>query len=401
MKNKLKISICFSLSFFMLFGQIDNNNHIPPGIDKNDSNSKETIRGVEGFAFSTDQDFFNLLGPNRDANYTMGAQFSWFGPSMNNSLILGMPYFLSQIDGALFKFINVFNSNNYLQISNFNSIDYLFAFGYSAFTPEDIASPDPVFLDRPFSSSFFLRSGRLYYTESRFKLPLLIQTNFNLDIFGLRIGEFVQTGIHAAMLRSNPNGRPIPEGWKNQISDGFGLFGSYEANFVFSAPVNNTFIPYFGLGAAVGTYTKMTGILGVSTFCGGGALSKQNSLRDIPSFNGTGVFRQEKYTDRISKKTIESKTEFFTDFRVILDARVNLNAWLYNAYLQGLPYGNSDPHVLAFDEIEFFTGLYSLHLNLFFNTSFVRIGFEGRSREFNLDGAVPHGWGTIGFGWFL
>lgn len=353
-----------------------------------------TNRGVNGFVFYSDQDFLNLIGPNRDANYTMGAKLHWTGPG-TNSRILGLPYLISGIDKTLFG--KCFLADNNDKVTQLESFKSSFALGVSGFTPEDLASALVDTTDRPYSSTLFLKSGRVYGSADS---QWMLETGLTIDILGLRVGEFVQTGIHSGQRVSDTNARPNPMGWPHQISDGFGLSASYEAmayrSLVDFEDGHQWVTPYVGFGGSVGTYTRARGTLGLVI----GKASNTQS-QSIPSFFNLAIGRTENF-DEPDLSIVDYGSEKIgkSEFNFFIDAQMHGNLWAYNALLQGLPWGN-DPYTLKADEIEGATILWSANANLTFRTIYFRFGFSGRTKEFKKSGALPHGWGTIAFGWIL
>ena len=354
-----------------------------------------TTRGITGFVIYTDQDIFNLVGPNRDANYTMGTKLHWTGPG-TDSRILGLPYILSGIDQVLFKMNNGLLSDDSLnQLDKYRSS---FSFGVSAFTPENLELSTPDTTDRPYSSTLFFQSGRVYGSVSS---RWMLETNLIIDILGLRIAEFVQTGIHSGQRISDPDARPNPMGWSNQVSDGFGLSASYEAmaywSLIDSETINKWVTPYVGFGGSLGTYTRARGTLGLVI---GRAPNTQS--QSIPGFFGLAIGRAEKFLVSEDGESVNynSKKADKSDVNFFIHAQMYGNLWAYNALLQGLPW-EDDPYTLDSDEIERATILWSVNANLIFRTTFLRFGFSGRTKEFKKSGALPHGWGTLAIGWML
>ncbi len=363
-----------------------------------------TQRGVTGFILSSDQDFLNLIGPNRDANYTMGAQLLWIGGG-TNSRILGLPWVLAGIDQTLFGKTKrgLLSEKNGQQLDEFRPV---FGFGVSAFTPENLELTVPDTTDRPYASTLFIKSGRVYGGATS---PWMLETSFTLDVLGLHIAEFVQTAIHSGQRVTDTSARPNPLGWRTQVSDGFGLFGSYEAmayapwSYIFTgeAPDKPGWVtPYFGFGGSVGTYTRGQGVLGITL---GKAPNTEN--QSIPNTFGLNIGRaerdgpvpagEEELDQYDSEKLGKSRFSFF------LDARIRGNVWGYNALLQGLPWEAESTYTLSGDEIERLTVLWDINANFIFRTTYLRIGFGGRSKEFKKSGAMPHGWGTIAMGWII
>ena len=408
LKTKLKLIGLVMLGTMGMYAQptTTNNGNADNNSNKNISRygSSYTERGITGFIFSSDQDFLNVAGPNRDANYTMGAQLQWFGPG-TNSRILGFPWLLAGVDQALFTGGKRFLSDEREgQLDKFRSN---FGFGVSAFTPEalDLAVPDTT--DRPYASTLFIRTGRVYGSANS---PWMLETSLTFDILGLHIAEFVQTAIHSGQRINDPDARPNPQGWDQQVSNGFGLSASYEATAYrpllrafneSGTPIKRWVTPYWGGAVSLGTYTRARGTLGLVI-----GRAPDTDGQSIPSMFSLDIGRAERDNAKkdevggVNYDSYEIGKCKKGDFQVFFDAKAHLNVWGYNALLQGLPWSD-DPYTLSGSDIERLTILWNANLHIIFRTTYLRGGLGARTREFKRSGAMPHGWGTLAFGWIL
>ena len=282
-----------------------------------------------------------------------------------------------------------------------------FGFGVSAFTPEalDLAVPDTT--DRPYASTLFIRTGRVYGSANS---PWMLETSLTFDILGLHIAEFVQTAIHSGQRINDPDARPNPQGWDQQVSNGFGLSASYEATAYrpllrafneSGTPVKRWVTPYWGGGVSLGTYTRARGTLGLVI-----GRAPDTDGQSIPSMFSLDIGRAERDNAKkdevggVNYDSYEIGKCKKGDFQVFFDAKAHLNVWGYNALLQGLPWSD-DPYTLSGSDIERLTILWNANLHIIFRTTYLRGGLGARTREFKRSGGMPHGWGTLAFGWIL
>ncbi|WP_455365326.1 lipid A deacylase LpxR family protein [Kaarinaea lacus] len=86
-------------------------------------------------------------------------------------------------------------------------------FAASAFTPENIETPEPIYNDRPYASVLSWVQSRSSVRQNN-NSPSLSTATLSLGLLGTRVGEYIQDVIHEVTPDPNPNG------WQNQISDG-------------------------------------------------------------------------------------------------------------------------------------------------------------------------------------
>ena len=153
-----------------------------------------------GWSLNVDNDIFT--GGSRDRDYTGGIAFAVSGARTRD--------WLFSLDNArevltrLSGFDRLFKHQE--QISR-----HTIEFGFALFTPSDISIAEPIPLDRPYASLFFIANAAQYVVPDR---KLSFQSVLTIGALGLPIADSVQSGIH------NVIGSELPEGWDNQISDG-------------------------------------------------------------------------------------------------------------------------------------------------------------------------------------
>jgi lipid A 3-O-deacylase len=156
------------------------------------------------FTFQVDNDFFNIFGKS-DRDYTNGVRFGWLSPALMDlpdgiARLTTLPTFFGE-DPA-------------------SSVTRRFgvSFGQNLYTPENLATSQPIFNDRPYAAWLYLG----FALQSNYKRvdpktgkdePVRLDT-WQLD-FGVvgpaAGGEFVQNNFHTLI------GNPHAMGWANQI----------------------------------------------------------------------------------------------------------------------------------------------------------------------------------------
>lgn len=164
-----------------------------------------TVTRNTGFYLLFDQDVF-APAYNEDRNYTMGLNIGVFGPFADKNAF-GLPFLRKKVD-HFFGFDAIHCRNDILTQASLSLYS-------SAFTPLDIANPNPIPGDRPYASVLMLGSGYISVNEPA-RYALL--TEFNIGALGLNLGKAVQSYIHEHHWAGST--RPIPMGWHNQISNG-------------------------------------------------------------------------------------------------------------------------------------------------------------------------------------
>ncbi|MDX1685682.1 MAG: DUF2219 family protein, partial [Saprospiraceae bacterium] len=167
-----------------------------------------------GFSVIVDQDYFAPANLNKDQNYTQGTIFSFHGGFAERMYPLSCirRWIDSAVDSLSFTLYSRGVEDRF----------YNFSFGVGAFTPQDIGREEVVPNDRPYYSSLVFSSQKIGIRRPRVHVPgvypKVLTTDFTLNIMGLDIAREFQTHVHKNNLKKDPDARPIPEGWQNQIS---------------------------------------------------------------------------------------------------------------------------------------------------------------------------------------
>jgi hypothetical protein len=181
------------------------------------------------------------------------------------------------------------------------------------FTPDDIASPDPIPTERPYANLLEL-------THARFSLDsageVLHESSFTLGLLGSGIAETLQRSLHRVA------GDAVPAGYRYQISDGGEFTARYSVvrrSLLAEGGSRGRFDAQYSLEGSVGFVTE--GAVGVGVRWGelgspwwSAPLQMAYAARTVP-----GAF--------------DGRTRGADDF--YLWAGVSLRARFYNALLQG------------------------------------------------------------------
>ena len=146
--------------------------------------SFEDIKSTNYFRFHYDNDYFT----STDRNYTQGYNFELTSPTLAKNPI---------------NHLFIFPKNT--------EIKYGLSLEHIGFTPNNIASDQIQFGDRPFAAAIMLKSFSIA-TDTIHKSR--IASSLNIGIIGPgAFGGDMQTAIHEA------TGNTIPKGWYNQIKN--------------------------------------------------------------------------------------------------------------------------------------------------------------------------------------
>lgn len=163
------------------------------------------------FALYTDQDFF-VPFTNEDRDYTMGFAFEWFYEEKSDFLLKIHDFLDKRIrpDARLHESLQkLYELGKHDPITSY-------MVGQTVFTPVDIGNKIPIYTDRPYASLLYFSHKRLYHDEKN----TIIGSEFQLGILGLNIAREVQKWFHRELRHGVDDGRPDPEGWQYQISNG-------------------------------------------------------------------------------------------------------------------------------------------------------------------------------------
>ena len=366
-----------------------------------------------GTSLVIDQDLFipDSWDLNNDQNYTQGIVLSLHGDLSEKVFILSKPR--KFID----KLLNI-DSSNFTTFNRGKRLDlFSFNLGGTGFTPFEIGTTEVVEDDRPFSSFLFFNSQRTSIRQTarpNIKSPWkVITSDFTLNIFGLRLGEQLQSYIHEKLLETNPNGRPIPLGWPNQISDGGEPSLLYRVNMTSSLldfhkarknnddqevkAYNHIFQMTHQVGFGLGYYTYFNtgvnmrlGLIRTKIFL------KANGANGIAGIGNKGVslFKNVIANTPEEKKALKKKKRkaAWKQFELYLFASSNTNLFLYNAALQG-QFRHSE-HRFSYSEIKPLVFTYDAGIAL--NIGYLNFGYAltGRTAEFDGQKSRTHTWGS-------
>ena len=164
------------------------------------SHAEESIQD-RGIGIYIDQDLF-VPFYNEDRDYTMG---------------VGIEFFWAK-DKGLYPFDNlVRQAGEWLGINDKNNdIVYSFMLGTTAFTPDDLSDPQPIYNDRPYASLIYLSNKRVRADNRN-----AIAAEVLFGLIGTNISRDGQTFIHQTYRDIAGTSEPVdPKGWSHQISDG-------------------------------------------------------------------------------------------------------------------------------------------------------------------------------------
>lgn len=153
-----------------------------------------------GIGIYIDQDLFVPFA-NEDRDYTMGLAFEFFSDSGE----------------GLYPFDNMVKETaKLLGLKDSENIVYSFMLGTLAYTPDDLANPDPIYDDRPYASLIYLSNKRVRANHNN---ALAAEVLFG--IIGTSFSQNMQTHLHSLSREIANTTEPVePRGWSHQISDG-------------------------------------------------------------------------------------------------------------------------------------------------------------------------------------
>jgi hypothetical protein len=154
-----------------------------------------------GIGVYVDQDLF-IPFTNEDRDYTMGLAFEFFWAKEKGI------YPLDNLVRKAGKWLDIDESDK--------NIVYSFMLGTMAFTPDDLADPDPIYDDRPYSSLLYLSNKRMRADDED-----ALAAEVAIGILGTNIARDVQSQVHEWWRDLDNSDVPVePMGWDHQISDG-------------------------------------------------------------------------------------------------------------------------------------------------------------------------------------
>jgi len=367
-----------------------------------------------GTSLVFDQDLFipDSWDLNNDQNYTQGFILSFQGDLSEKIILLSKPRkFIDQL-------LNI-DSSGFTTFKRGKQIDlFSFNMGGTGFTPLDIGTTNVIEDDRPFYSSLLFNSQRISIRQTarpNIKSPWkVLSSDFTFNIMGLRFGKQLQSFIHKKLLENNPNGRPIPLGWPNQISDGGEPSLLYRVNMTSSLldfhkarknnedqevkAYNHIFQMTHNVGFGLGYYTYFNvgvnmrlGLIRTKIFL------KANGANGIAGIGNKEIsqFKNVPTNTPEEAKALKKKKrkKAWKQFELYLFASSNTNLFLYNAALQGQ--FKDSKHRLSYSEINPLVFTYDAGIAL--NIGYLNFGYAltGRTPEFDGQNARTHIWGSV------
>ena len=245
------------------------------------------------------------------------------------------------------------------------------------FTPEDITITKIDSTDRPYAGWQYIGLGG---TSNRFSTAERLTAKYTIGVIGSAAGqEKVQTLVHE--LR----GRPIPQGWDNQIVNDLALniYYLYEKRIFYPTSRLET----------LGLVEINAGT--VSNYIGIGEQTRLGRFNDF-FYNSSGLKMKTKQCDAEDLQKIIYPENLNRNFQLYFFARASFRFALDNSTLEGdfFSYKKS-PYVLTSDQIQRF------YLNAQFGLAPVygRFGitFSQFYRSTEFIGGNPTHWGAIKF----
>lgn len=183
------------------------------------------------FGIFYDQDYtlekVGLKNLNEDRNYTMGLGFYYSSDSMQKWIIY-KPH------DWIFKKLNPGVTG---ETGNVSSL--MLANG--SFTPDSLATSEPIFNDRPYASLTYLQANR-NYVINEYGRHKMYGISLSIGIIGSYISRELQTAVHNSMNDNDTKSPRTPRGWNNQVSSGGApslLFGYQQDYLLTTKPIDN------------------------------------------------------------------------------------------------------------------------------------------------------------------
>lgn len=161
----------------------------------------QTTRQDRGIGIYLDQDLFVPVF-NEDRDYTMGMAFEFFWEKEKGL------YPLDNVVREVSEWLGMSDSDK--------NLVYSFMLGSIAYTPDNLADPNPIYNDRPYSSLIYLSNKRVRANDTR-----ALAAEVLVGVLGTGVAEAIQTGLHRWYRSVTGGDTPVdPKGWSHQISAG-------------------------------------------------------------------------------------------------------------------------------------------------------------------------------------
>ncbi len=287
------------------------------------------IKSDRYFRFNYDNDYFAAT----DENYTQGYNLELVMPSLKKN----------PINSLFFK-------------TTESNLKYGLAIEHIGFTPNDYASPEIQFGDRPFASAIMLKPFIIAInSEEKFRLT----QSYSFGLIGPgAFGKEMQVGIHEA------TGNKIPQGWKHQIKNDVVINYNvdYEQQLV---NFKNVFSLQGVTGLEIGTlFTNAS--LGINATLG------IINTPFLPSEKRNG-------------------------FRVYAYAGTVGNVIGYDATLQGGLFNRKSVYTISSNDIERFTATFNYGFVVQTKTLYFEYARSAMTREFETGSSAKYGGIKVGF----
>lgn len=328
-----------------------------------------------------DQDTF-YSKYNEDRNYTMGVGARWVSAGVQSS---GITDPLLTLDQVLWDWV-IMGDNR--------TESHGVVLGSTTFTPEDLANPEPIPNDRPYASLLYA-STFVQRSDDATNPGKSFTTELTFGILGLRISEDVQTWIHSGLREVNGGqGRPDPEGWPNQISDGGEPTAMYRAAYdglLWHCPAGQNrdwlqIIPGIEFGVGYYTYAEAGGLIRLGwmreNYLHAGSFMEPIVPKNVDQNVG--------YARLMASPPAPSWTDALDCF---IFAKASGYGTLYNVMLQG-QFMNDNPVEVDSSDVERLVGETQLGARLACGKFSVQYSVHRRTSEFESDLSRAHYWGS-------
>ncbi|MDB5250337.1 MAG: hypothetical protein JWQ40_4731 [Segetibacter sp.] len=321
-----------------------------------------------GVSVFTENDFFSPFSPNLDDNYTGGLKVDF----ITNQL-----QFLRF--GSLFK-----KDKWHIVMQNVS-------YGFTVFTPNDLANDKIIRTDRPYACYEFISAGSAFVKSATYKN--IVGYEIFAGTMGSQTGKNIQTTIHKNRWFGTT--RPVPEGWQYQVANG----GTFALNFrlfsetnVFQTKQSNNFnwlqcswMHEVNFGQYLINYAQGVrfNLINVNRVFGKSFSGAQNPV--LPTIAGNNLGSSSNKTSDSKKKSVNMNLYITPRVRVVG----------HNASLTGNLLAKASEYTLAQKDVIPALVEYDMGMNI--RWLFVSLGanLTGRSREFKFQDKAFHHWGGI------
>ncbi len=348
----------------------------PPAL-ADEASAEPASEEFAGFSLFFEND---ILFPeqNEDRDYTMGVILQFDGEFVNSRQ-------LNIVHTGLDSLLSVDRLHD--RTANGSGSAYSLQVGITAYTPDRIEDPEPIYDDRPYSSLLFGLTRRQTVDEGG---NFALTSELSMGVLGLKIAENVQTWIHERMQDFPGDDPQTPRGWDNQISDGGELTARYRLAGQWLISCTREFdlqahgegnIGYY-TNAGAGLSARFGKIISPWWNFSAAPIKESSLLSSQPTTNPPG---------KCPSRDLSSKWELYGW------AGADVTYWLYNVLLQGQ--FRESPVTISSSDLERSIGDYKYGLtggfvsgDLWWNLTYAR---TRRTAEFKGPNRRSHSWGGI------